>query len=387
MNGLSGPAAAFRTLAFAPGVAGRLEQQAHLMALAEPLGIAPCRIATEATEGFDTPATIGWLDAKRAEAFGPISGFPHRIKLNSPALAGVDLPPSPLRVIGETHLGEYVHVASAPQTDGVFSYRLSSARLLTEGSSSATERERLANLTTSPRQGGPGVVALTNDAVRAELGMDPVLGQFVIDQVVEKIRNNWYFHAALKLARANSKGKIYLVGSSVYRTLIEVLFGIEGADNKARDYDFLADKLTWMSHVPTDLKEVQWREPFFYGGPMREILVNPFQVTTPPAARVFSKPGLKVDVFTMDSFPTARRTQNGSLFDYFCSMPLTLQMLAFDVDTGEVLGLGGLPLGIASREIMVNDRDELQRAAARENTSTQGYAATKSSGLGFSVES
>ncbi|MDO8494594.1 MAG: serine/threonine-protein kinase [Deltaproteobacteria bacterium] len=232
------------------------------------------------------------------------------------------------------------------------------------------------------------VTVLTNQAVREQLPAELAVDRLALDKVAEQIVGLPDYERALALAKANSKGgKVYLVGSQVYRLLTKVLFGIEAnLANKEADYDFLVEGITRFQHIPDSVKDDRWVA--FFGGSSggRVRKINPFITTSGPSARSFQKRELKIDLFTIGSFQNAEMTSNGMLADYFASVPLGIQMIAFDVDTHELIGPGGLPAGFADRRVVINNRAELEHAARWRKISPDRYMADKSEGLPFEIE-
>lgn len=212
--------------------------------------------------------------------------------------------------------------------------------------------------------------------------------QFSGADMTQALRALSQIDAACRLARANASGRVYLVGSTLYRTLIGLLYGRE--IEAGSDFDFLAESLTWRAHVPPDLmtsKQVHvagWA----YGSPgsYKRVSVNPFQLAEARNYRRFtSGDGLTVDVFSIKAFPSISRTAQGPLYDYLHSVPLALQMLAYDLERGELVGAPGLPLGILKGAMHMNSAVSLASATLRDKVTISQFLARKNHGIDFSI--
>jgi len=364
---------------FTPGLKDQADSGNHLDWLAGGMGLEKCALTSAEAGSFEGGGSDGfWLDPVGGQVVGPVHSFPQRMRLQRQVQ---EAPISPLVVIGETHLGTYDHVGGNV-VEG-HDYQLSSAGLLVDAPMSGVLRpDQVANLKLPVSRGGPGVVRISPETIAEQLSINYDRARDILDQAVSKIVENQDYQTALKLANANRKGKAYLVGSIVYRALIAVIYGEEEAVALG-DFDFLAENLKWFSRVPRELY-VEVSAPRYYGDPDPYKKRSPFAVQSfGRFIKKFEKDSFKVDLFTLRALPTVKRSREGMLFDYFLSMPLAIQMLAFDPETKEFIGLGGLPLGVASQASYVNNSHELARAANREGITEKAYRAAKTRGLGL----
>lgn len=208
------------------------------------------------------------------------------------------------------------------------------------------------------------------------------------DDITLALRGLSRVNEACRLARANASGRIYLVGSQLYRTIIGLLYDREVEARS--DFDFLVDRLTWRPQVPQDLmvSRTVYVDGLTYGEPSRhkQIAVNPFQLREQRNYRTFASDGFIVDLFSMSAFPSVPRTPQGPLFDYLTSVPLALQMLAYDIERGELVGAPGLPPGLLTGAMHINNGAELRRAAERSSVTIARFLEGKNRGLDFSLD-
>lgn len=178
------------------------------------------------------------------------------------------------------------------------------------------------------------------------------------------------------IAKSNSKGRVWLVGGKVYRTLAEILHGVSvGA--ASCDYDFITTYTTWFNHIPG-----KWYVTFNteYG----ESLFNPYTSEKCENAWRYFKEGRQV----LDLMTFKRATQAGhpaNLDGYFKSVPLNVQAVALDIDGRQLLGPG--VEAICRKIVSVNNREQAEGAANRAAISIDQFVEARARSLGFSAKS
>ena len=197
--------------------------------------------------------------------------------------------------------------------------------------------------------------------------------------VAKKIWEDPFFKDAYKLAKANSKGKLWLIGGKLYRNLVSILAHNShefkdlvalqgpldfGAD--ACDFDFLTEKLTWFRHIPKDLyKEVTVEYAYSRSTEMR----NPFVKERNNLGRC---PRFVSQDFSLDlvSLKKAKGIiENGfpkTLGGYFQAVPLNIQACALDLETEELHLSPAFLNCIATRTISPNHLGQLKNVGERK---------------------
>ena len=194
----------------------------------------------------------------------------------------------------------------------------------------------------------------------------------IIDELIHKIEINSHWNEAWDIARSNSKGKVWLVGGKVYRTLTEIMFGTP-AGAQGCDFDFITAKATWFNHVPAKWYVVVNDD---YG----ETRINPYTTDkTEHAWRYFREGRQLLDLLTF-----GRATQAGfeaSLDGYFKSVPLDVQAVALDVENRQLSGPG--LKAICRRVLGVNNLKQAEGAAKRASLTLSAFVEARALSLGF----
>lgn len=146
-------------------------------------------------------------------------------------------------------------------------------------------------------------------------------------------RNHEYVEA-LGIVKKRSSGKIWLIGSGIYKTLINIFYD---AKHKIKDWDFIVENIKDVIEVEDGL----------------EICEN-----NHGNAKI-NKNGLFIDLIPLNNIHRIKeRNLDPSINNYLSSAPFSIQAMAFDVDSHELWGKNGL-VSILNKTIEVNNKDEL----------------------------
>lgn len=164
------------------------------------------------------------------------------------------------------------------------------------------------------------------------------------------------FQEVLPIVRANTLGKIWLVGSAVYRTLAHKLYG---GESPIKDFDFLCEEIKSPLSIPANWERLENR----YGNP--KLKKGELVIDIAPLARLAR---------------VKRRNLSPTIEHYLMGTPFTIQSIAYDIEENALLGEVGIK-SILTKTISVNHYEEYEyaRALYGESYSAQKYVR----GLGF----
>lgn len=212
--------------------------------------------------------------------------------------------------------------------------------------------------------------------------------------VYKKLWADEKFQDALKVARANTKGKLWLVGGKLYRNLICQIYRNEtnkfSADLGAGacDFDFLGSKLTWFTHIP-DTCYREYTKIIRYGydkDKSVKVIRNPFKKSKSELGKCprFTADDMSIDIVSLDR---ASGILNGKLpktiEGYFMAVPMSIQACALDLDTEELLISEACEASILHKTVWINNKKELERGAARKCCSQPSLLREKAASLCF----
>lgn len=151
---------------------------------------------------------------------------------------------------------------------------------------------------------------------------------------------NYAYLQALDIVRKCASGKIWLVGSGIYKTLINIFYD---ANVVIKDWDFVVDGLK------NDYESVFVR--------------NSWNVNCNQHGSIkIDKNGIFSDVIPLSNIHSIKqRGLAPEIINYLSGVPFSVQAMAFDVNSGELFGEDGLK-SILSRTIWVNNQNELDYA-------------------------
>lgn len=148
------------------------------------------------------------------------------------------------------------------------------------------------------------------------------------------------FEEALNIAKRNSTGKIWAIGSFVYRNIIKEIYGRRLQKPSEIDIDFLVETHSEKKvYVPRgwELRMSDWPHPYFLkkGG------------------------GLRVDLNYLLNFHSivSRGIEDPTIYDHLTGTPLNVQSIHYDCDSETIVGDIGKK-AIEQKTVMVNNLSE-----------------------------
>jgi hypothetical protein len=199
-----------------------------------------------------------------------------------------------------------------------------------------------------------------------------MITQAVIDAALNNIMSQHNFSDCMKLAREASKGgKLYIAGGKLYRSIIEVLYGYDAGANRC-DFDFVT---TSMQHPDLKngwrLNENKGKKPYL-------------DANGNPRSTHFIKDGYgELDIVFI---PTILQVKEGelpnSIEGYLKSVPLDLQAIAIDCDSGDLLGAPG-QRAIKNRMVSINNQKSITAYCDFKGMSEENYIRRKAESVLF----
>lgn len=153
------------------------------------------------------------------------------------------------------------------------------------------------------------------------------------------LEQNQRYYQAVSLARINSRGGLWLIGGTVFRTLTYLMYGTPMP--KKVDFDFIVGSL---------------HEPFIH--PDWEMKLNNY-----------GNPKFKRGDDSMDLIPiektssVIRRKVVPTIENFLDGAPFTIQKIAFNCLDARLIDRGGIE-ALLNQEVKVNDTDEALVVAA-----------------------
>ena len=166
------------------------------------------------------------------------------------------------------------------------------------------------------------------------------------------------FREYLGLVRKYSSGKIFVVGGRLVRVLANRLYG---SNLSLGDVDFLTEEASEES-----LSENSW-----------EIHVTKFGDIQ------FKRDREKIDLMRLKNVHSLiRKKLPPNLVGFLKCVPLNVQSIAYDTDTGELFGNAGI-YSVKKEFVKVNDYSEAALEANRRGCSVEEFVAGKAKELKF----
>jgi len=145
----------------------------------------------------------------------------------------------------------------------------------------------------------------------------------------EILNKNEFYNEALSLIRQNSKNKIYLVGSFVYKSILY------GNIDSQKEIDFVVNVLN------EDISLInEWK-----------IKINKFGHPS------FIKQDYQIDPIQLTKhINIVRKNLSPTIESYLVSVPLNIQSIAYDLDENKLIGNEGIK-AIQNKIIKLNNKD------------------------------
>lgn len=151
------------------------------------------------------------------------------------------------------------------------------------------------------------------------------------------LSENKIYLEALDVVKGNSNGKVWLIGSGAYKTLLNLLYG---GSYEVKDWDFIVTKIT----VPLKLENGWTAGETKHGNPK------------------LKKGDFVIDLIALDNIHSIKeRDLEPKIANYLSGAPLSIQSIAFDVDEKELLGELGIQ-SILTKSVGVNNKEEYDYA-------------------------
>ncbi|MDP3999419.1 MAG: hypothetical protein Q8P76_02400 [bacterium] len=172
----------------------------------------------------------------------------------------------------------------------------------------------------------------------------------------DNLSKNEVYLEALRIIRKNSNGAIWLIGSGVYKTLLNLLYNNHYV---IKDWDFIVEKIT----TPLKLENGWVAGETKHGNPK------------------LKKDGLVMDLIALNNIHSiTKRGLEPDIKHYLSGVPLTIQSIAFNVDQKILIGEAGIE-SLLNKTIGINNLDEYTYAESiyGDRYTTQHFASV----LGF----
>ena len=173
------------------------------------------------------------------------------------------------------------------------------------------------------------------------------------------MNHNEEYQKALGIVKDNSKGKIWLIGGAVYRTL---LFG---DCNQSKDFDFIVEHVNKNLKIPEGYFE---RRTKFGGLCLKSHCFN------------------EIEIMQLDEIYHIMKNNLGPTIDnYLLFTPFNIHSIAYDVDSRKIIGnigLGSVREGI----LRTNDSEMAENMAEKYSSSINSLLRKKAKELDFDYE-
>ena len=141
--------------------------------------------------------------------------------------------------------------------------------------------------------------------------------EFLSELFTQIVSQDETYQEAVRIVRANSYGKIWLIGGFLYRTLASQLYGVK---KPSKDFDFIVERAEHKLILPESWKVTVNR----FGNPK---FVGTFEIDFVTLNRVHS---------------IMRRGVEPNIQNFLNGVPLNIHSLVYDVDNEEVIGNIGI---------------------------------------------
>jgi|GEM_PF-6336566 len=159
------------------------------------------------------------------------------------------------------------------------------------------------------------------------------------DLLISRLLKDVGFREAFGVARKNSDGGLWLIGSGVYKMLLN---GVFEEEFNIKDWDFIAERIIYPLSLESSWKVSETK----HGNPK------------------LKKDDLILDLVALDNIISIKeRGLVPSISNYLSGTPLTIQSIAFDLIERKLIGDVGIK-SIIDRTVGINDMAEYDRAIA-----------------------
>lgn len=166
------------------------------------------------------------------------------------------------------------------------------------------------------------------------------------------------FSEVLSVVRANTHGKIWLIGGFIYRNIAAKLYGTVPV---IKDYDFLVGELSEKEFVCPG-----WQVNFStFGSP--KLQKGKLSIDIVPLGRLFN---------------VMNKGYEPVLDTYLKEVSLTVQSIAYDMEQKKLIGEQGIK-ALLTKTVAVHNKEMLSYYVAKKNLTLEAYIKDKADTLGF----
>lgn len=174
------------------------------------------------------------------------------------------------------------------------------------------------------------------------------------------LKNTRTYTETLEIVQKNAVGSVWLVGGAVSRLILQRM---DGKRQEKFDFDFVCDKLATPLTVPTG-----W-----------SVSHNKFDNPT------FSKGQIEIDIWPINTHTFIQRNKlSPTINNYLKGVPFTVQSIAYNVKTEELMGKNGIN-AIKNRKVGVNNITTARILAQNKGTTIDEVMKKKASSIGLTV--
>ncbi|MDX1535898.1 MAG: hypothetical protein R3346_04025 [Candidatus Spechtbacterales bacterium] len=159
-----------------------------------------------------------------------------------------------------------------------------------------------------------------------------------LEKIIKKrVINDNQYQKALTITRENSIGKVWLIGSLIYKTLANELWGCELSP---KDFDFIVESIKKPLFLPKE-----WRaELNTHGNPK------------------LSNGNIEIDLISISNIHSIKeRGLSPNISNYLSGVPLSVHSIAYDVLKDKLIGDIGIK-SLLNGEISINNESEYEHA-------------------------
>ncbi len=187
------------------------------------------------------------------------------------------------------------------------------------------------------------------------------------NELKQKIDKDDNLKEVLDIVKSNSSGKILMVGGTVFRNIINILYSQK--KEEIFDFDFIVENICESNKM---IIPKGWNLTKTHHGDPR-FLKDKKQVDMWPLNKAVNLTD-KDKIESMD--------KNDKLESYFRRVPLTVQAIAYDIKENKIIGNIGMQ-AISNKEIKVNNISECLGFCKARRISVRRFISSKSESLNF----
>lgn len=166
------------------------------------------------------------------------------------------------------------------------------------------------------------------------------------------------FENTIEIVSRNSYGKIYLIGSRIYKGAASKLYGTA---KPTGDYDFVIEELSKHIILPEGWELHENR----FGNPK------------------FTSEKLSIDAVPLKNVNSIKRRElTPTILNYLTGTPLTVQSIAYDIFEDELFGEVGIQ-AIIDKTVSINNQEEAKIAAQKKEMTLNDYVKKIADSLQF----